>query len=162
MTKSIGCLVVALALGLALSPGAGAQSVGGPLKGTQGFKFFVTDLNSDSLRCGLDKSTFQEAFMTWPKGKGLSVTTSSGYWISVRATTVEMDDDLCVTNLDASVMVNSSYFNPATASDRVGRIQLWTQGTLQISSRGQHAKNVDEALRALGSGLAEAWQRDQY
>ena len=159
MAKSLGCLVATLVLGLAV--GAGAQSVGGPLKGTQAFKFLVTDLNSDSLRCGLEKSAFQEDFMTWPAGKGLSVTTSSGYWIAVRATTVEMDDDLCVTNLDASVMVNSSYFNPATASDRVGRIQLWTQGTLQVTSRDQHAKAVGEALRSLGSGLAEAWQRDQ-
>lgn len=162
MRKFLGHLSIALALILAGASGAAAQSPGGPLKGTSLFKFFATDLNQDGIACGLDKGAFQSAFMSWPRDKGLQITDSSGYWISVRATTVRMDNDLCVTNVDASVMVNSSYFNPATASERVGRIQLWTNASLQISSRSVHASAVTDAFRELGRALAEDWQRDQY
>ncbi len=162
MHRFFGHLSIALVLMFAAVAGAAAQTPGGPLKGTKLFKFFATELNQDSIACGLDQAAFQSAFMSSPRDKGLQVTDSSGYWISVRATTVRMDNDLCVTNVDASVMLNSSYFNPATASERVGRIQLWSNASLQVSSRSVHASAVNDAFRQLGRAFAEDWQRDQY
>jgi len=138
-----------------------ADAAEGALKNVSAVKFFIGDFNEFSTKCGLDKGQLKQAFMGRANGGGISETDSSAYWIFIRATTLTYDENSCITNVDASLLVNTRYFDPGSAAEMVGKVQLWTRGGLLISDITEHPAVVTNAFGDLGGLLAEELERDR-
>lgn len=138
-----------------------AQSAGGAMKGIQAVKFFVTDFSQNSLDCRITKAGLQEAFSQPLRQGGPQMGSSGAYTVYVRATTVVTEDGFCISNIDAWLEVNTRYFNQATASERTGRVRLWSDGGLFYSDLEEHAVILNSAFRRMGRNFVAEWQRDQ-
>ncbi len=140
---------------------AAARAQGGAFEKIKSVKFFIVDFSEAGSACGLSKAALQEAFMAPAREQGLAVTDSSPYWIFVRATTLIYSEKSCITHVDAAVLVNTRYFNPATLQDRSGRVELWSKGNLLVSDIKVHSVVVNNAFREMGRDFLTQWQRDQ-
>ena len=99
--------------------------------------------------------------MSRANSAGVTETDSSAYWVFIRATTLTYDENSCITNVDASLLVNTRYFDPGSASQLVGKVQLWSRGGLLISDITEHPSVVTNAFGDLGGLLAEELERDR-
>lgn len=162
LIRSLLVLVMPLVMVLADSQPAAAQVARGELKNVRGFKFFMTDLSAKSQACGLDQAALQRAFTEPLNEAGLKITTTStAYWITIRVTTLSYGERSCVSYVDANASQTTRYFNTATLSERVGKVQHWSDGKLLSSNEKEHPVIANNAFHAMGKSLVAAWRRDQ-
>lgn len=158
MRKPLGLLTWAF-LGLAIfqtlqMPGAQAD----PLRNVREVKLTIADLGHFGETCGLTKSALESAFFAPLRARGMRVVQSgTAYRIFIRATTMTYIEDSCVSFVDAQLLLTARYIDPASNLERVGTLQLWTQGGLHASDRTEHAASLNAAFRELGKGLASKW-----
>ncbi len=162
MHQTVRLLILLLTL---FAMGAGpvaAQSAGGAMKGVFSLKFFVSNFSQNNLRCRLTAAGFEEAFTKPLRERNIQITKSSAYWIFIRATTLfQEEEESCITYIDAQLMASTRFFNPATASERAGKVELWSDGGLYISDLEEHSEQVNDAFAQLGRRFVIEWLQDQ-
>ena len=147
-------LIVALVLPLV------ALQAAGPLERERRYKLFIT-MSGASDACGLSSENMRSAFTQAVRDGGLQITESSAYSLFLQSTTIRYETDTCITSLDARAVVNTRYFNPATAGEKQGRVELWASKLLLASDLSEHGVQTSSASRSLGQSFVERWRQDQ-
>ncbi|MCZ4282965.1 hypothetical protein O4H49_19435 [Kiloniella laminariae] len=151
----------AIGLGLALITGGISAASAGALTNVRDVKLNVSGLNYYSEQCGLSREVFERAlFGAFNEGE-LRLTRSSAYWLHTKVTTIIFDKVNCVSNVEVVLYANTRYFNPATASEMIGRVEVWNNGGLYSSEAETHQVQVNNALHKMGTSLRDAWAKDQ-
>ena len=152
--------VLVLTVGLA-SAGL-AQTGKGELQKVTSFKVQSAGFGKAATACGLEKQAAIDAFVAPIEEAGASIVdSSSGYWLSVRVATMFLDQELCITYVETAIFQTTRYFNTATLSERVGKVQHWVDGGLFTSGPEGHPRTVLRGFRDLGRRAAEVWVQDQ-
>jgi hypothetical protein len=154
------CFVFAMIVGLA--PAGLAQTGKGELQKVTAFKVQSAGFGKAAAACGLEKQAAIDAFAAPLREAGAGIVeSSSGYWISVRVSTMFLDQELCITYVETAIFQTTRYFNTATLSERVGKIQHWVDGGLFTSGPEGHPRTVLRGFRDLGRRAADTWAQDQ-
>jgi len=142
--------------------GAFGQTGVGEMKDVTAMMLQASGFGEAAGACGIDRGGAIEAFTGPLRTAGLEIVErSSGYWLSVRVTTIVWHDDTCVSNIEAGVFQTTRYTNTATLSERVGKVQHWIDGGLFVSSRAAHTAIVEGGFHDLGRRAADRWRQDQ-
>ena len=141
---------------------ARAQTGKNELEKVTAFKLKTAGFGPASAVCGLDATSAVEAFSAPLREAGVMILdSSSGYWISLRVTSLTLDSETCITYAETAVFQTTRYFNTATRSERVGTVRHWIDGGYFASSKETHAGVVLRGFHDLGSNLAQRWGDDQ-
>jgi hypothetical protein len=162
LEKSLRILIVLL-FAVSLAPSAAlAQSARGELKDVAGFKVRTAGFGQASAFCGLSQAGAIDAFSTGLENSGVGLLEqASSYWVSLRVTTLVLDEATCITYVETAVFQTARYINTATRGERVGKVQHWIDGGLFASVPSVHQRSVLRSFRDLGARLGLKWQKDQ-
>jgi hypothetical protein len=141
---------------------ASGQTGAGEMKDVAAMKLQASGFGEAAGACGLDRGVAIDAVTGPLRVAGVDfVPQASGYWLSVRVTTIAWHDDTCVSYIETGVFQTTRYTNTATLSERVGKVQHWIDGGLFVSSKSGHGAVVEQGFRDLGQRAADRWQQDQ-
>ncbi|WP_419902308.1 hypothetical protein [Kiloniella sp.] len=152
--KGVFAIVLFLIIG-------GGSVQAGALTGIQDVKLNVSGLGHYSKKCGLGRDVFERALFGGFHEGEIRLSKSSSYWLHTQVTTIIFDDINCVSNVEVTLYANTRYYNPASMSELIGRVELWRSGGLYSSVAETHQVQINNALRKIGRGLREAWIKDQ-
>ena len=135
---------------------AGARA--DPLRDLREVKLTVANFGGSGADCGLSAEALERAFLAPLSERGLrKVASGTSYRVFLRATTVTYLVKVCVSYVDAQLLLSTRYFDPSSRQERAGQVQLWYDGGLFISDRSAHAATLRSAFGQLGRLLAERW-----
>ena len=141
---------------------AAAQSPHGEFKNVKAFKVQTAGFSVAAASCGLVKEDVVAAFSEPLNAAGLPVVAkSSGYWLSLRVTTLIKEETTCITYVETAAYQTTRYFNTATREERVGKVLHWVDGGLFAAPHSSHPRVVLQGFRDLGEKLAAKWKSDQ-
>jgi hypothetical protein len=164
MRRDAFAMLVAVLVALCAAPmgGASGQTGAGEMKDADAMKLRASGFGEAAKTCGLERAAAIDALTGPLRLAGLEIVEqASGYWLSVRVTTIPWHDDTCVSYVETGVFQTTRYTNTATLSERVGNVQHWIDGGLFVSARSGHAGVVEQGFRDLGQRLADRWRQDQ-
>jgi hypothetical protein len=153
------CTAVAIfGLALCAANGASAQTLHGTLRGVTDFEIAVEPLDADANACGVREAKLVEAVKNGSENAGYSLG-GYDYSIYVRISSLLRESD-CFSSIDIEVRYVSKLPLPNYPNGTQIRAVLWSNGTIIISPRNQHGREVVSVITLLVKGLAEDWIRD--
>lgn len=162
LVKFVLRLTVASVLTLGLASASQAQTGKGELEKVTSFKVQSAGFGSAAASCGIEKEAATETFSMPLRNAGAKIVdSSSGYWLSLRVTTLVLEQERCITYVETAIFQTTRYFNTATLSERVGNVQHWVDGGLFTSGKEAHARTVLRGFDDLGKRVAALWAQDQ-
>ncbi len=151
------------ALGLLLCAIAGAwyassQAAERPLAGVGDFTLLIESLDEDSAACGITGTALKDAIES-ESGEASFRAGEKAVTLYLRVSTLPKDGN-CFSSID----MEAYYFGVLARTDRraggEAKVELWSNGTILITRRGQHAPEVAGTVRQLMRGLMQDWRRD--
>lgn len=152
---AVPALLLCVAAGLPPGDAAAAER---PLAGVRDFTVMIEHLDEDSAACGITGEALAEAIESEtagaPRGAG-----GKGVTLYLRVSTLPKDG-----NCFSSVDIEAYYFGVLGRSDRragaEAKVELWSNGTILVTRRGEHAPEVGAVIRQLVRGFMQDWRRD--
>lgn len=138
-----------------------AAPLAGPLAGAQVMQLSVAPLGPDSQRCGLQTDVLADSFQRPLVANGIVMQKAAHFRVIVKATTGVYQADTCISNIEATVVQTTSYFDRKTQSDRAGQVLMWSQSRLFVSGQPDHAVAVNNGVSELARAFIRKWQTDQ-
>lgn len=175
MMPPLSRLAAAVLLSAALISGAGAGAqaqsgtevqaqprvIGGPLANVNVVQMSVAPLSQQSLACGFDENLIMESFQQPLAEKGITVQRAAHVWIQLQATSVRYEGDVCISFIEARAIQNTRYFDRKTETDRSGRVLLWSDSGLFVTSLTNHGVTTNIGWRDLARSFMRKWAIDQ-
>lgn len=145
-------------MAMAIANGAGAQTVHGTLRDVTNLEIAVEPLDSDAKSCGISETTLADAVRDGSENAGYNLD-GYDYSLYVRISSLPRESD-CFSSIDVEVRYVGKVPLPAYPGGNRVRAVLWSNGTIIISPRNQHGREVTEILRHLMQGMTEDWVQD--
>jgi hypothetical protein len=149
---------VIFGLVLCAANGASAQTVYGTLRGVTNFEIAVEPLDADARGCGVSEAKLTEAVRSGSKNAGFNLG-GYDYSIYVRISSLPRESD-CFSSIDVEVRYVGKLPLPEYPNGNQVRAVLWSNGTIIISPRNQHGREVASVITLLVKGLVEDWIQD--
>src|SRR3546814_6693651 len=108
----------------------------------------VAPLSDQARACGLEGSLILDSFKQPLGEKGIVVQQSAHVWIQLQANTLRYEGDACITYIEARAVQNTRYFDRNTATERSGRVLLWSDGGLFVTGVSNHGVTTNKIGRA--------------
>jgi hypothetical protein len=158
--KFLKIYTTAVIFGLALcaANGASAQTIYGTLRGGTNFEIAVEPLDADARACGVSEARLAEAVRNGSEKAGFNLD-GYDYSIYVRISSLPRGSD-CFSSIDVEVRYVGKLPLPEYPNGNRVRAVLWSNGTIIISPRNQHRREVASVITLLVKGLAEDWIQD--
>ena len=138
--------------------GATAQTVHGTLRKVNNLEIAVEPLDADSQFCGISGADLVDAVRNGSQKAGFKLD-GHDYSFYVRISSLPRDSD-CFSSIDVEVRYVGKLPLPAYPDGNRVRAVLWSNGTIIISPRNQHGREVAAVLTLLVEGMAEDWIQD--
>ena len=137
---------------------ASAQTVHGTLRGVTNFEIAIEPLDADARACGINGADLVKAVRNGSQKAGFNL---DGYDYSfyVRISSLPRETD-CFSSIDVEVRYVGKLPLPDYPKGNRVRVVLWSNGTIIISPRNQHGREVTAVLTLLVEGMAEDWIQD--
>ncbi|MEO3430644.1 hypothetical protein AAFN88_17455 [Pelagibius sp. CAU 1746] len=175
MMPTLSRLAAAFLLSAVLTPamvtGGWAQSgtdapaqprvIGGPLANVNVVQMSVAPLSPQSLACGFDENLIVDSFQQPLAEKGITVQRAAHVWIQLQATSLRYEGDVCISYIEARAIQNTRYFDRKTETDRSGRVLLWSDSGLFVTSLANHGVTTNIGWRDLARSFVRKWSLDQ-
>ncbi|CAN0455661.1 unnamed protein product, partial [Ectocarpus fasciculatus] len=133
----------------------------GPLAGVAVLQLVVAPLSDESARCGLQADLVKESFQQPLTTEGLGLQKSAHVRIIVKATTVIYTETTCISNIEASAVQNTRYFDRKTGAERAGQVLLWQESGLFVTGERDHVVLTNIGFRDLARSFIRKWKIDQ-
>jgi hypothetical protein len=143
---------------LFVANGAGAQTVHGTLRDVTNLEIAVEPLDSDARACGVRKSDLTEAVKKGAERAGFAMN-GYDYALYLRISSLPRETD-CFSSIDVDVRYVGKLPLPAYPKGNHVRAVLWSNGTIIISPRNQHGREVAAVVKLLVKGMADDWIQD--
>jgi hypothetical protein len=102
-----------------------------------------------------------ESFQQPLAQKGITVQRAAHVWIQLQTTTVRYEGDVCISYIEARAIQNTRYFDRKTETDRSGRVLLWSDSGLFVTSLTNHGVTTNIGWRDLARSFMRKWTIDQ-
>jgi hypothetical protein len=135
--------------------------IGGPLADVNVVQMTVAPLSEQSRACGMDSNLILESFKAPLSEKGIVVQQAAHVWIQLKATTLRYDADICITHVEALAVQNTRYYDRVTATERSGRVLIWSDGGLFLTGVSNHGVTTNIGWSDLARSFLRKWQMDQ-
>jgi len=135
-----------------------AQTEEGLLRGVKRLDPFVLPLDKDSETCGIKDSLVRQVLNEAAAGAPFSLD-GREYVLFVRLSSLPKQGE-CFSSIDLGVYWEGSVALPGEPGGIRAKVKLWENGTILISPRGQHWREVAAILKHLVGNLKSAWQAD--
>jgi hypothetical protein len=145
-----------MALGVAND--ASAQTIHGTLRAVINIEIAVEPLDADARACGISEAKLDDAVRKGSKEAGFNLD-GHDYSFYVRVSSLPRDSD-CFSSIDVEVRYVGKLPLPAYPNGSRVRAVLWSNGTIIISARNQHGREVAALLTSLVEGMSEDWIQD--
>ena len=145
-------------LALCIANGASAQTVNGTLRGVTNLEIAVEPLDSDARTCGQRMSDLTEAVKKGAEGAGFTLD-GYDYALYLRISSLPRETD-CFSSIDVEIRYVGKLPLPAYPDGNRVRAVLWSNGTIIISPRNQHGREVTAVVTLLVKGMVEDWIQD--
>lgn len=137
---------------------AGAQTVDKSLKGVGNFELLIEELDDDSATCGITKRGIARAVKKGAKGAPFKIG-GENYNLYVNVLTLPRDG-----NCFSSVRIQAYYYGevvlPNYPKGNFAEVALWENGTITITGKSEHGKDVNKWVTELTRKLVEDWEQD--
>ena len=133
----------------------------GPLAGVEVMQMSMAPLGPESQRCGLQTNLINESFQQPLTANGIVLQKAAHFRVIIKTTTGIYQSDTCITNIEATVVQTTSYFDRRTQQDRAGQVLLWSQSRLFVSGQPDHVVVVNIGTRELARSFVEKWKADR-
>ena len=153
----IAAIAVAIlaATGIARSQ---AQTPEGLLRGVAQMDPFVLPLDKDSETCGIKEDLVRQVLSEATTAAPFSLD-GREYVLFVRLSSLPKQGD-CFSSIDLGVYWEGNVNLPGDPNQTRAKVKLWETGTILISSRNQHWREVAAILKLLVGNLISAWRAD--
>lgn len=145
-------------LALCVANSASAQTVHGTLRDVTNLEIAVEPLDSDARSCGVRESDLTEAVKKGAEEAGFTLD-GYDYALYLRISSLPRETD-CFSSIDVDVRYVGKLPLPAYPNGNRVRAVLWSNGTIIISARNQHGREVAAVVTLLVRGMAEDWIQD--
>lgn len=152
------CTIAGFGLALCFANSASAQTIHGTLRDVANLEIAVEPLDSDARSCGVRESDLTKAVMKGVENAGLAFD-GYDYALYVRISSLPRESD-CFSSIDVEVRYVGKLPLPAYPNGNRVRAVLWSNGTIIISPRNQHGREVAAVVSLLVKGMAEDWIED--
>ena len=168
MSLSARLATAACLLVLFLSPAAAqsespapAEPTGAPLAGATVMQLSVAPLSAESQRCGLQADLIRDSFQQPLAAEGIGIQASAHLRIVVKATTVVYQETVCISNIEATALQTTRYFDRKTQAERAGQVLLWSGSSLYVSGEHDHVVLTNIGYRDLARAFLRKWKSNQ-
>lgn len=166
MTVPLSRLLLVVLTLCVLSTASRAQTEGqapavrpaGPLAGVEVMQMSVAPLGPESQRCGLQTNLISESFQEPLTANGIVLQKAAHFRVIIKTTTGIYQSDTCITNIEASVVQTTSYFDRRSQQDRAGQVLMWSQSRLFVSGQPDHVVVVNIGTRELARSFVASWK----
>jgi hypothetical protein len=148
--------MIGIALGAA--NGASAQTVHETLRDVNNLEIAIEPLDADAQFCGISGENLVKAVREGSQKAGLKLD-GYDYSLYVRISSLPRESD-CFSSIDVEVRYVGRLPLPAYPKGNRVRAVLWSNGTIIISPRNQHGREVVAVLTLLVEGMADDWIHD--
>src|SRR3546814_19817008 len=107
----------------------------------------LAPLSEQARACGLEPNLILDSFKQPLTEKNIVIQESAHVWIQLQATTLRYTGDVCITYIEALAVQNTRYFDRKTASERSGRVLLWSDGGLFVPGGSNHGLTTTNGCR---------------
>lgn len=155
--KKFSVLVV-LALALGAAKGAAAQTLYGTLRDVLNLEIAVEPLDQDARACGISEAKLTDAIRQGAEDAGFGLQ-GYDYALYLRISSLPRASD-CFSSIDIEVRYVGKLPLPAYPEGNLVRTVLWSNGTIIISPRNVHGREIASVVVHLVKGLVADWTRD--
>lgn len=142
-----------------IAPAAGvAQTLHGTLRDVQNLEIAVEPLDGDAQACGVNETNLSEAVRAGAEHAGFKLD-GYDYALYLRISSLPRESD-CFSSIDIEVRYLGKLPLPAYPKGNLVRTVLWSNGTIIISPRNVHGREIASVVTHLVKGLVEDWTRD--
>lgn len=134
---------------------------GGPLAGVQVMQLSIAPLSDESARCGVQANSIRTIFEQPLTASGIVMQKSAHFRAIVKVTTGIYQENICISNIEASVVQTTRYFDRKTRRERAGQVLMWSQSRLLVSGQPEHLVMTNTGARELARSFIQRWQIDQ-
>ncbi|MDH3230423.1 MAG: hypothetical protein OEN55_11580 [Alphaproteobacteria bacterium] len=138
--------------------GVQAQADEGLLRGVKRVDPFVLPLDKDSATCGIEDSLVKQVLTEAAADAPFSLD-GREYVLFVRLSSLPKQGE-CFSSIDLGVYWEGRVTLPGNTSAARAKVKLWENGTILISPRSQHWREVAAILKHLVGNLESAWRTD--
>lgn len=138
--------------------GASAQTIYGTLRDVVNLELAIEPLDRDAQACGIDRGAIVEAVKAGSKDAGFNLE-GYDYALYLRISSLPKETD-CFSSIDVEVRYVGKLPIPAYPQGNRVRTVLWSNGTIIISPRNQHGREVADVVTYLVRGLSTDWLKD--
>ena len=157
LLKKIATITI-FGVALCVANGASAQTVHGTLRDVTNLEIAVEPLDSDARACGQRMSDLTEAVKKGAEKAGFTLD-GYDYALYLRISSLPRESD-CFSSIDVEVRYVGKLPLPAYPNGNRVRAVLWSNGTIIISPRNQHGREVAAVVTLLVKGMVEDWIQD--
>lgn len=157
VVEKIGVLA-AVALILCGPASVAAQTLHGTLRDVTNIEIAVEPLDQDARSCGVNEQALTKAIREGAKQAAFSFK-GYDYALYVRISSLPRQDD-CFSSIDIEVRYVGKLPLPAYPKGNFVRTVLWSNGTIIISPRNVHGREIASVVTYLVEGLVKDWTRD--
>lgn len=150
--------ITVFGLALCVANGASAQTVHGTLRDVTNLEIAVEPLDSDARACGQRMTDLTEAVKKGAEKAGFALD-GYDYALYLRISSLPRQTD-CFSSIDIEVRYVGNLPLPAYPNGNRVRAVLWSNGTIIISPRNQHGREVAAVVTLLVKGMVEDWIHD--
>lgn len=135
-----------------------AQTVHGTLRGVDNVELALEPLDSDARACGIRKTDLIQAVREGVDDASFGLD-GYDYALYLRISSLPKETD-CFSSIDIEVRYTGNMPLPAYPRGNRVRAVLWSNGTIIISPRNHHGREVANVVTYLVKGLAADWSKD--
>jgi hypothetical protein len=130
----------------------------GTLRDVENLELAIEPLDRDAQACGIDRSAIVDAVKAGSKDAGFKLD-GYDYALYLRISSLPKETD-CFSSIDVEVRYVGKLPIPAYPQGNRVRTVLWSNGTIIISPRNQHGREVSDVVTYLVKGLSTDWLKD--
>lgn len=154
---NLGVLAI-FAVALIAPAGAAAQTLHGTLRDVSSLEVAIEPLDQDARSCGVSEASLIDSVRGGAENAGFKLD-GFDYALYLRISSLPRESD-CFSSVDIEVRYLGKLPLPAYPNGNLVRTVLWSNGTIIISPRNVHGREIAAVVTHLVKGLAEDWTRD--